>query len=91
MTFTVYILFSKAKNRYYIGYTGDLPEERLRKHNFDHKGFTGGIGDWEIKYTECFSTKEEAMKREQQIKKWKSRILIEKLILTSNGSEHPDL
>ena len=91
MAFTVYILFSIIKNRYYIGYTGDSMEERLRKHNSDHKGFTGGIGDWEIKYRECFSTKEEAMKREQQIKKWKSRVLIEKLILASVGSEHPDL
>ena len=75
-------------NKYYIGYTGDNIEDRLRKHNSNHKGFTGGIGDWEIKYTESFATKEEAIKREKQIKKWKSRALIEKLIA---GSGHPDL
>jgi len=86
--FTVYILFSAARNRYYIGYTGDVMQERLRKHNSDHKGFTGGTGDWEIKHTELFATKEEAMVREKQIKSWKSRHMIEKLIA---GSGHPDL
>ena len=88
MAFTVYILFSPSKNRYYVGYTGDVIEERLRKHNSNHKGFTGSIGDWELKYIELYTTKEEAMKRERQIKNWKSRVLIEKLI---NGSVHPDL
>ncbi len=88
MTFTVYILFSVTKNRHYIGYTADVMEERLRKHNSNHKGFTGGVSDWELKHTERFDTKEEAMKREKQIKNWKSRLLIEKLIA---GSGHPDL
>ncbi len=44
--FTVYILHSKVKDRYYIGYTGDIIEERIRRHNSDHKGFTGHCGDW---------------------------------------------
>ena len=86
MTFTVYILFSPTKNKYYIGYTGDEIEERIRKHNTNHKGFTGGIGDWIIKYTELFNTKTEAIKREKEIKAWKSRKMIEKLI----GSGHPN-
>ncbi|MGZ4090806.1 MAG: GIY-YIG nuclease family protein [Bacteroidia bacterium] len=68
-------------NKYYIGHTGDEIIERLRKHNSDHRGFTGGFGDWEIKYFEIFQTKEEANKREREIKKWKSRKLIEKLVL----------
>jgi putative endonuclease len=76
----VYILYSASKNKYYIGHTGDDIEERLRKHNSNHKGFTGGSGDWELKYFERFETKSEAYKRELQIKKWKSRIRIEKLI-----------
>jgi len=78
--FYTYILFSVSLNKYYIGHTGDDLVERLRKHNSDHKGFTGGIGDWEIKYFETFALKEEAYKREREIKKWKSRKLIEKLI-----------
>jgi len=80
MTFHLYILFSAALNKYYIGSTSDVLEERIRKHNSNHKGFTGGIGDWELKYAESYSTKTEALIREKAIKAWKSRRLIEKLI-----------
>jgi len=75
----LYILFSKSKNKYYIGSTSDL-EERIKKHNTNHKGFTGGIGDWKIMYSEKFENYNLALKREKQIKKWKSRVMIEKLI-----------
>ncbi len=44
------------------------------------KGFTGGLGDWILKYIEEFETKKEAMNREQEIKKKKSRKYIEFLI-----------
>ena len=80
MQFTVYILYSTFKSKYYIGFTSDDINERLRRHNTNHRGFTGGIGDWIIVYTEQFSTKQEAMQREKQIKNWKSRKMIEKLI-----------
>ncbi|HCQ28716.1 MAG TPA: excinuclease ABC subunit C [Flavobacteriales bacterium] len=87
MRFLVYILFSKKIDKFYIGHTGDNILERLRKHNSNHKGFTGKSDDWKIVYTEEFDTKEEAYKRERQIKSWKSRKQILKLI----GEEHPDL
>jgi putative endonuclease len=77
---TFYILFSPSANKYYIGFTGDSMEERLRKHNTNHKRFTGGIGDWQIANTESFATKDEAMQRESTVKKWKSRKMIEALI-----------
>ena len=78
--YTVYILFSFIRNHYYIGYTGDCLEERLRKHNSNHKGFTGGNADWKLVYSEEFSNKTEACQREKEIKDWKSRKMIEKLI-----------
>ena len=78
--FHLYILFSPTKNKYYVGSTGDTLEERIRKHNSNHKGFTGGVGDWELKYSEGFETKTEVLKWEKEIKNWKSRKLIEKLI-----------
>ena len=80
MNFAVYILYSSLKNKYYIGFTSDDVMERLRKHNTNHSGFTGGLGDWIVKHQEQFDTKEAAMQREKQIKNWKSRVLIEKLI-----------
>ena len=85
----LYILFSCGRNRYYIGHSNNL-EERITKHNTNHKGFTGKTGDWKIVYTEKYQTKTEAYARERQIKKWKSRKAIKKLINSSAGSEHPD-
>jgi len=78
--FHVYILYSKTLNKYYVGYTGDSLTERLRKHNSNHKGFTGCLLDWKIVYTECFTTKAEAYGKERTIKSWKSRKKIEQLI-----------
>ena len=72
MEFVVYILFSKTKDRYYVGYTSDM-DARLIRHNHDSKGFTGKVSDWKIVYTEAFPAKQPAMLREKQIKSWKSR------------------
>jgi len=46
----------------------------------NHKGFTSKAIDWKVVYSEKFATREEALKRERQMKKWKSRKMIEKLI-----------
>ena len=75
----LYILYSQKLDKYYIGHTSDL-EGRLRRHLSNHKGFTGSQSDWLIVYTEQFTSKELAYQRERQIKKWKSRKMIEKLI-----------
>jgi putative endonuclease len=85
--FYCYILYSISKQSYYIGYTASSLQERLRKHNSNHKGFTGTVNDWEIVYVEEFIDKASAMKREREIKSWKSKKKIEQLI----GLEHPDL
>ncbi len=82
--FHVYILFSTSINKYYVGHTGDSLDERLRKHNSNHKGFTGGPADWKIVYSEKFTTKTEAYSRERLIKSWKSKKKIEELIRNSS-------
>jgi putative endonuclease len=46
----------------------------------DHKGFTSKAKDWTIVYSEEFPTKSGAYFREKEIKSWKSKIKIEKLI-----------
>ena len=81
-----YILFSESLNKYYIGSTSDELQERLRRHNSNHKGFTGGIGDWIIVYQEGFESKSYAYAREREIKAWKSRKRIEKLIQSLDQS-----
>ena len=79
MPFFVYILFSPHKDKFYIGFTSVL-ENRITRHNQKSKGFTGTTNDWEIVYSESYSTKFEAMTREKQIKSWKSRSKIQQLI-----------
>jgi putative endonuclease len=60
-------------DKYYIGSTGN-PEERLKKHNAKHSGFTANSNDWEIVYKEIFNTKALALEREKQLKGWKNRL-----------------
>jgi putative endonuclease len=78
--YIVYILFSHSSNRYYVGFSGDDIHQRIRRHNTHHKGFTGKANDWTLVYSETFNQKQEAMNREKEIKCWKSRKMIEKLI-----------
>ncbi len=92
MHFTTYILYSKGGDKYYIGFTADDMNERLRKHNTNHKGFTGKYKDWIIVHFEVFEDKPTAMNREKEIKSWKSRVMIEKLTgIRPFGLAHPDL
>ena len=79
MEFYTYIIFTDLLNRFYIGSTANI-EERILRYNHKSKGFTGNKSDWILVYSESFKTREEAIEREFQIKKWKSRKMIEKLI-----------
>ena len=79
MQFTLYILYSKSLDKYYVGATEDM-EQRMKEHCWKHTGFTSKAIDWVVVYTEHYATKAEAYSRERQIKKWKSRVMIERLI-----------
>ena len=65
----VYIIKCKDESLY-TGWTNAL-EARIKAHN-EGRGakYTKGRGPVELLYTEEFETKEEAMKREFEIKKW---------------------
>ncbi len=55
-------------------------EERLRRNLSAHQGFTARAKNWEIVYHESFTEKSLAILREQEIKKWKSKVIITALI-----------
>ena len=76
----MYILHSPTLDLFYIGHTCEDLNQRLKKHLSDHKGFTSKAKDWKLVYSENFEAKSGAYKRERQIKSWKSKILINKLI-----------
>ncbi|MDX2189255.1 MAG: GIY-YIG nuclease family protein [Bacteroidota bacterium] len=80
MEYLVYIIYSPLKDTFYVGYTSDTLTERIRRHNSNHKGFTGKSNDWELKYFEKYPTKELALKREREIKSWKSKKRIAQLV-----------
>ena len=75
-----YILYSTIRDRFYTGHSCDTLEKRIRKHNANHKGYTGRVNDWRLAYQEEFPNKEQAYARERQVKGWKSRKRIEALI-----------
>ena len=79
----VYIIYSEKLDRYYIGYTDDIPW-RLERHNLGWGRFTKGGIPWKLVYSEKFANKQEAMKREKEIKRKKNRIYIEHLIQNVN-------
>ena len=81
---TFYILYSVKLDRFYIGATSDNLNERLRRHNSNHRGFTGRTSDWTVIYFENFHTKESAFAREREVKSWKNREKIELLIRFKN-------
>lgn len=76
--FYTYILKSQISGRYYIGYTANLTE-RLKLHNTNRSKATKNLGPWSVFYIEKFDDEASAIRRERQIKSWKSRAMIEKL------------
>ena len=83
--FYIYILYSKKVDKYYVGQTESV-EGRLISHFLGISKYTSISDDWKLMYTESFQTRNEAICRENEIKKKKSRKYIEWLIL-GNKSE----
>ena len=79
MGYSVYILASQKAKKYYIGQSADALR-RLEYHNTIEKGYTIRYRPWKIVYNRECTTRQEAREIERKIKKWKSRIMIEKLI-----------
>ena len=77
--FFVYILYSKTIDKFYVGQTDNL-DERLISHNSEKSPYTSRASDWKLVYVEEFSTRTLCRKRENEIKRKKSRKYIEWLV-----------
>jgi len=86
--FFTYIIYSKSVDKYYVGHSENL-NLRLQRHKEGSTRFTSQTDDWELMYYETFLTKSEAMKRENEIKKRKSRKYIEGIISHAGGRPVP--
>ena len=79
MAYTVYVLKSRRSGRFYIGSSADVAR-RVAAHNAGRNRSTRGRGRWDAVYTESFETKEEAQRRERDLKRMKSHVFLEMLI-----------
>jgi putative endonuclease len=77
--FFVYIIYSTSLDQYYIGHSANMGERLFRHTNSGSKA-TKKANDWKLVYTESYVTKSEAVKREAEIKRKKSRKYIEFLV-----------
>ena len=80
----VYVLQSERNKRFYIG-CAEQPEVRLAEHQRGQTISTRGRGPWALVYQEHFDTLAGALRRERQLKSWKSHRSIQELI---NASRH---
>ena len=79
--FVTYVLHSDISDKIYIGYTADLIN-RFHSHNeLATKGFTIKFRPWKVVYVEFHESKEEAMKREKELKSSRGRNFIRTEVL----------
>ncbi len=78
----IYILYSDSRDRFYIGSCAEV-SKRLIRHNAGATTSTKSGRPLKAVYTEMFSSKNEALKREIHPKRMKSRVYLEDLIRKS--------
>lgn len=77
--FYIYILKSQINDSYYIGSCKNVPT-RFKQHNQSLVSSTKRYVPWGLMYTEEYDRLKQARNRERQIKSWKKRSAIEKLM-----------
>lgn len=78
--FYTYAVYNRTRNRIYIGHTSNLGI-RLKRHNnlliHNKKSFTyKNSGIWELAHREVFIKREDAIKREKELKSFRGREFI---------------
>ena len=79
----IYILRSRKDNKHYIGYTNNL-ERRLQDHARGKSASVRHRSPFELVYKEQHLSKEEAVRRERQIKSYKGGEAFKNLISNSS-------
>ncbi|MGF7214274.1 putative endonuclease [Spirosoma lacussanchae] len=75
---TVYIIYSPSTDQYFIGQTKDL-RISLWQHNAKTNPATANGKPWEVKFTQPFATRNEALSLEMKLKN-KNRTTLEEFI-----------
>lgn len=81
MSYFVYAIYNQKHGKFYIGQTFDI-EKRLADHNNKVlKGYTSRFdGNWMLIYKEETPSRQEALKREKQLKSFRGREFIKQYI-----------
>ena len=82
--FTVYVLYSEAYKKNYIGFTSDIQNRLIAHNHTSNKGWTKKFQPWRIIYQESYENKSDAMIREKQLKSAKGREFIKTFIPVNN-------
>jgi putative endonuclease len=72
MPYFVYILYSKKVDKYYVGETENI-QDRIKSHLVGISKYTAIANDWVMVHSEEYATRLEALRREKEIKRMKSR------------------
>lgn len=80
--YSVYIIQSEKKSKYYIGHTSNIVD-RLKHHNSGANKSTRYQAPWRIVHEEQYATKQEVWLCERQIKSYKGGSAFKKLL--ANG------
>ena len=84
---TVYIIYSPTADRYFVGQTKDL-KITLWQHNAKTNPATADGKPWEVKFTQQFATRNEALSLEMKLKK-KDRAYFEEFISNAQPVVQP--
>jgi len=79
--YTVYVLYSRAFDKCYVGYTSDFSSRLRSPHELGTSNWTKRYRPWEIIFKKEYSTKIAAMKREKELKSGVGREFNRKNIL----------
>jgi putative endonuclease len=78
---TVYIIFSEPINKFYVGYTTEIVELRIERHNnkYYYNKYTSIGIPWSLFLEIQCESIEHALKVEKRIKSMKSKVYIQNL------------
>jgi putative endonuclease len=79
LPYYVYVLQSLQDQSFYIGQCDDL-DKRMSKHFDGMSKYTASKRPWRLKYFEVLEARTDAIKRENALKKAKSRKYVQQLI-----------
>ena len=88
MAYIVYILSNRKRGTLYVGLTRDL-RRRVWEHKEGLSGFTRRYGVHRLVYYEVYEDANAALRREQQLKRWRRSWKVE--LIEQSNPEWEDL